>query len=54
MARKLDKDDFVGKWALEHMRSAARASCSSASRWTNGALPAEGCQVVAPACRPGA
>ena len=43
---KLDKDDFVGKWAAEHVQSAACASGSSASRCRRALVPLEGAQVV--------
>ena len=43
---KLDKDDFVGKWALEHMQERGPRELLVGFEMENGALPAEGCQVV--------
>jgi sarcosine oxidase subunit alpha len=43
---KLDKDDFVGKWALEHMKERGPRELLVGFEMENGALPAEGCQVV--------
>ncbi len=43
---KLDKDDFVGKWALEHARDRGPRELLVGFEMTNGAVPAEGAQVV--------
>jgi sarcosine oxidase subunit alpha len=43
---KLDKDDFVGKWALEHMKERGPRELLVGFEMENGTLPAEGCQVV--------
>ena len=51
---KMDKDDFVGKFALEHFaRPRRRRSSSSASRWRRTSLPAEGAQIVIEGCPAG-
>ena len=44
---KLDKDDFVGKWALEHAAERGVRERLVGFEMRNGALPAEGGQVVA-------
>jgi sarcosine oxidase subunit alpha len=43
---KLDKDDFVGKWALEHAQERGPRELLVGFEMTNGAVPAEGGQVV--------
>jgi sarcosine oxidase, subunit alpha len=43
---KFDKDDFVGKWALEHARERGPRELLVGFEMTNGTVPAEGGQVV--------
>jgi sarcosine oxidase subunit alpha len=43
---KFDKDDFVGKWALEHARDRGPRELLVGFEMTNGAVPAEGGQIV--------
>ena len=43
---KLDKEDFVGKWALEHARERGPRELLVGFEMANGAVPPEGCQVV--------
>ncbi len=43
---KLDKDDFVGKWALEHVQERGFRERLVGFEMVNGAVPAEGGQVV--------
>jgi sarcosine oxidase, subunit alpha len=43
---KFDKDDFVGKWALEHARDRGSRERLVGFEMVNGAVPAEGAQVV--------
>jgi sarcosine oxidase subunit alpha len=43
---KLDKDDFVGKWALEHAQERGPRELLVGFEMANGAVPAEGGQVV--------
>ena len=43
---KFDKDDFVGKWALEHAQERGPRELLVGFEMTNGAVPAEGGQVV--------
>jgi len=43
---KFDKDDFVGKWALEHMRERGARERLIGFEMENGAVPAEGGQIV--------
>jgi sarcosine oxidase subunit alpha len=43
---KLDKDDFVGKWALEHAQERGPRELLVGFEMTNGAVPPEGGQVV--------
>jgi len=43
---KLDKDDFVGKWALEHMHERGARERLVGFEMENGAVPAEGGQIV--------
>ena len=43
---KLDKDDFVGKWALEHMKERGPRELLVGFEMEGAALPAEGCQAV--------
>jgi sarcosine oxidase subunit alpha len=43
---KSDKDDFVGKWALEHMRERGPRERLVGFEMDNGVTPAEGAQVV--------
>ena len=45
---KLDKDDFVGKWALEHVAGARRARAAGRLRDGRASCLPEGGQVVAP------
>ena len=43
---KLDKDDFVGKWALEHVQDRGFREQLVGFEMTDGVVPAEGGQVV--------
>jgi len=43
---KFDKDDFVGKWALEHMRKRSPRERLVGFEMQNGVVPAEGSQIV--------
>jgi len=43
---KFEKDDFVGKWALEHMRARGARERLVGFEMDDGAVPAEGGQVV--------
>jgi sarcosine oxidase, subunit alpha len=43
---KLDKDDFVGKWALEHVQERGFREHLVGFEMENGAIPAEGGQIV--------
>jgi len=43
---KFDKEDFVGKWALEHMRERGPRERLVGFEMENGVLPLEGAQVV--------
>jgi len=43
---KLDKDDFVGKWALEHMQERGPRERLVGFEMEKGAAPPEGAQVV--------
>jgi sarcosine oxidase, subunit alpha len=43
---KLDKDDFVGKWALQHAQQRGPRELLVGFEMANGAVPAEGAQVV--------
>jgi sarcosine oxidase, subunit alpha len=43
---KLDKDDFVGKWALEHVQERGFREQLVGFEMQNGAVPAEGGQIV--------
>jgi sarcosine oxidase subunit alpha len=43
---KFDKDDFVGKWALEHLRERGPRERLVGFEMDDGVLPAEGAQVV--------
>ena len=43
---KLDKDDFVGKWALEHARARGPVEQLVGFEMENGRVPPEGGQVV--------
>jgi sarcosine oxidase, subunit alpha len=43
---KLDKDDFVGKWSLEHVRERGFREQLVGFEMANGAVPAEGGQIV--------
>ena len=43
---KLEKDDFVGKWALEHIRAREPGEQLVGFEMTDGTVPAEGGQVL--------
>jgi glycine cleavage system aminomethyltransferase T len=43
---KWDKDDFVGKWALEHVRSRGIREQLVGFEMENGRVPPEGGQIV--------
>jgi glycine cleavage system aminomethyltransferase T len=43
---KLDKDDFVGKWALEHAQERGPRELLVGFEMENGRVPPEGGQVV--------
>jgi sarcosine oxidase subunit alpha len=43
---KLDKDDFVGKWAIEHVQERGLSSMLVGFEMANGRVPVEGAQVV--------
>ena len=43
---KLDKDDFVGKWALEHVQERGFREQLVGFEMTDGVVPAEGGQIV--------
>jgi sarcosine oxidase, subunit alpha len=43
---KLDKDDFVGKWALEHVQERGFREQLVGFEMANGVVPAEGGQIV--------
>jgi sarcosine oxidase, subunit alpha len=43
---KFEKDDFVGKWALEHARERGPRELLVGFEMANGAVPPEGSQVV--------
>jgi sarcosine oxidase subunit alpha len=43
---KFDKDDFVGKWALEHVQERGPRERLVGFEMSNGVVPAEGGQVV--------
>jgi sarcosine oxidase, subunit alpha len=49
---KFDKDDFVGKWALEHVRSRGPRERLVGFEMENGRVPPEGGQVVVKDRRP--
>jgi sarcosine oxidase subunit alpha len=49
---KWDKDDFVGKWALEHVRSRGLREQLVGFEMENGRVPPEGGQVVIKERRP--
>jgi sarcosine oxidase subunit alpha len=49
---KLDKDDFVGKWALEHVRARGYREQLVGFETENGRVPPEGGQVVIKDRRP--
>jgi sarcosine oxidase, subunit alpha len=49
---KFDKDDFVGKWALEHVRSRGPREQLVGFEMENGRVPPEGGQVVIKERRP--
>jgi sarcosine oxidase subunit alpha len=49
---KLDKDDFVGKWALEHVQSRGPRELLVGFEMENGRVPPEGGQVVIKERRP--
>ena len=43
---KLDKDDFIGKWSIEHVRDRGLESMLVGFEMRNGHMPVEGGQVV--------
>jgi sarcosine oxidase, subunit alpha len=43
---KLDKDDFVGKWSLEHVHERGSRECLVGFEMANGVVPPEGGQIV--------
>ena len=43
---KFEKDDFVGKWALERARERAARELLVGFEMVNGAVPSEGGQIV--------
>src|SRR5207253_1957185 len=43
---KLDKEDFVGKWALEHVQERGFREQLVGFEMTDGVVPAEGGQIV--------
>jgi sarcosine oxidase subunit alpha len=43
---KLDKDDFVGKWSLDHVQRRSPRDRLVGFEMTNGVVPPEGAQVV--------
>jgi glycine cleavage system aminomethyltransferase T len=43
---KLDKDDFVGKWALEHVQARGLREQLVGFEMENGRVPPEGGQIV--------
>jgi aminomethyltransferase len=49
---KFDKDDFVGKWALEHVRSRSPREQLVGFEMEDGRVPPEGGQVVIKERRP--
>ena len=49
---KLDKDDFVGKWSLEHVRDRGLENMLVGFEMENGHVPVEGAQVVLEGTRP--
>jgi sarcosine oxidase, subunit alpha len=49
---KFDKDDFVGKWALEHVRARGYREQLVGFEMENGRVPPEGGQVVVKDRRP--
>jgi sarcosine oxidase subunit alpha len=49
---KFDKDDFVGKWALEHVRARGNREQLVGFEMENGRVPPEGGQVVVKERRP--
>jgi sarcosine oxidase subunit alpha len=49
---KFDKDDFVGKWALEHVRARGPREQLVGFEMENGRVPPEGGQVVVEERRP--
>ena len=49
---KLDKDDFVGKWSLEHVQSRGIENMLVGFQMENGHVPPEGGQVVLEGTRP--
>ncbi|HEY7003462.1 MAG TPA: 2Fe-2S iron-sulfur cluster-binding protein [Gaiellaceae bacterium] len=49
---KLDKDDFVGKWSLEHVRDRGLENMLVGFEMENGNVPPEGGQVVLEGTRP--
>jgi glycine cleavage system aminomethyltransferase T len=49
---KFDKDDFVGKWALEHVRERGPRELLVGFEMEDGRLPPEGAQVVLQERRP--
>nr|MBA2463341.1 aminomethyl transferase family protein [Actinomycetota bacterium] len=50
---KLDKDDFVGKWALEHVQARGFREQLVGFEMANGVVPAEGGQIVVDGCSAG-
>ena len=49
---KLDKDDFVGKWSLEHVQERGLETMLVGFEMENGHVPPEGGQVVLEGTRP--
>jgi sarcosine oxidase subunit alpha len=49
---KLDKDDFVGKWSLEHVLERGLQDMLVGFEMENGTVPLEGAQVVLEGTRP--
>jgi aminomethyltransferase len=49
---KFDKDDFVGKWALEHVRERGPRELLVGFEMEDGRIPQEGAQVVLQERRP--
>ena len=50
---KWDKDDFVGKWSLEHFQERGPREKLVGFEMANGTVPPEGSQLVAPDGTPG-